>query len=399
MDFELTEEQKVLVALVKDFAKREIDPDYIRKLPQKENLRDQIPWDILKKTHDIGLRTLAVPVKYGGGGASYTTQVVVGEALGRYCGIAIGHLIAHLWAFCTTHGTSFNDELREEFFTQFMKNHTFIPARAITEADASSDTLLPYDEPGAGMKTFAYRDGDEYIINGEKSWCTGGGQADVVMVSARTDKNAPISKGMSSFYVPTNTHGFSIVRVNDLLYNELLRNAVIRFDNVRVPKRYLIGKENIPFSDKSDTGLIYLGPQLGANAAIYEATKEYAKTRVQGGVPIFEHKNIGPLLADMYIRIETQRYLLYKVAWEADQATKHRTDMRGLATMSPLGAIIVWSYSKEVALKLVENAIEVYGANAAMKDMPLEEYIRLAVIWQHGLSNRSLQLIKATKYL
>jgi alkylation response protein AidB-like acyl-CoA dehydrogenase len=401
MDFELTEEQKVLIVLVKDFAKREIDPLYIRMLMQdsQENLRNRIPWGILKKAHDIGLRTLAVPVKYGGGGADYMTQMLVGEELGRHS-FPIAHIMAHLWSFCNRFQASSDEELQDEFFTQFMENPNLITAVAITEADAASDTLLPYDKPGEGMKTFAYRDGDEYIINGEKSWCTGGGQADIVIVYARTDKNAPISKGMSEFYVPTNTTGFSVVRANDMLYNELLRNAVIRFENVRIPARYLIGEENRSFLRRADpVGLIYLAPQIGANRAIYEATKEYAKKRVQGGVPIFEHKNIGPLIVDMYIRIETQRYLAYKVALEWDQATNHRTNRGVEGNISQLGAVAIWTYSKEVPLKLVESAAEVYGANAVMKDMPLEEYIRAAYLWQHGLSNRSLNLIKAMKLI
>lgn len=396
MDFEMNEEQKSLVALAKEFCQREVDPEYIKDLSKERNIRDRMPWDMLKKAHDTGLATLAIPKKYGGGGASFRTLLLVGEALSLWGGSA-GTLIVRPWKFCADLACG-SDELQDEIFTKLMRMDKFYTATTITEADAGSDSQIPYDAPGTGMKTFAYRDGGEWVINGEKHFNSGGGQADFMLVYARTDKEAPISKGMSFFLVPTDTPGFSIVRVNDLAesLNPLEANVDPLFDNVRIPERYLIGEKNKAYTYwNSSVGrqTIYLGPVIGSRQRMYELTREYAKTRIQGGKPIFEHLNIGPLVVSMRASVETLRAFAYRVAWEYDKATDDRTNKEALINMSPMWHLLVASYNKELNLKFLVIAAEVFGGAASLKETPIAGHI-LACTEHHSGGTRSAKLIK-----
>jgi alkylation response protein AidB-like acyl-CoA dehydrogenase len=396
MDFELTEEQKSLVGLVKDFCKREADPASMRKLLGVENLRDRYPWDIVKKAHDIGLRTLCVPAKWGGGSADCLTQVLVAEALAHWGGpIAIA--IADLWrSFDVIKVCS--DELQAEIFPQIMENPKFIMAAAGSEAEAATDIMLPYEGPEAKMVTFAHRDGDEWVINGEKQYCTGGGIADLLIVLARTEKHGPISQSTSRFLVPTNTAGFSIVRENDMTYNEFLGNTVLRFENVRVPLRYHIGPAmwswNALVVPRGSAGLLpRQGIYLGDTERIYETLKEYTKTRVQGGKPIFEHYNVGPLVVDTHLYIETWKLLTYKCAWEYDQADEQRVPR------SPTSLHFLFAFSKDVRMRICQNIAHACGVIGALKEYPFEEYIRSVFALMHPYVTRPMHLIMCMKYI
>lgn len=392
MDFEFTEEQRTLVALIKDFGRREVDPEYIRRLQETVKPRERIPWDILKKADEIGLRTLAVPEEVGGGGADYLTQMICAEAVGQYCGYAFGHLLTHLWSFF---GRILSDnEIQKRLLQRFMEDYTFIPAGGITESDAGSDLLTR--QKGAVVKTFAYRDGDEIVVNGEKAWTTGGAAANIIAVSACMDKDNPM-KSIRRVWVPTDTPGFSVVRANWMLYEELLQPAVIAFDNVRVPIDHLVDVDmGIP--SRVIRPRIFVGPRLGADQAIYEATRDYAKSRVQGGKPIFEHKNIGPLVAEMYVLVETLRNACYRHAWEADRAMKLGPDS-GRGEKVALTGYALYYLSKDIPLRLAEHACDIFAAIGSLKDMPVHEFVRLAYHWQHGQGPRHLQLIRATQFL
>ncbi len=395
MDFALSEEQKALVALAEDFCRREIPPDYVKEL-EKKSIKDCLPYDLLEKLHPLGITTLAVPVKYGGGGADFLTQVVVGEALHRYSGF-LGIILASHWRWISDFEGCAQEELQDEIFPKIMGNARLVTAWAQTEADAGSDTQLPYDEPGGGMKTSAHRDGDEWVINGEKHFIGAGAQADLMLVCARTDKEAPVSKGISLFLVPTDTPGFSAT-VNNLISDFIRRIADPVFENVRIPARYLVGEENkaMDYIQSSLARMIInVGPKIGAMQRIYEQTKDYAKTRVQGGKPIFEHLNIGPRIVEMSILIETLRLLSYKCAWEYDQFYKQyaQQDRSMLAKIDPLTSLQVHALSKEAELKFVEHACEVWGGVGITKEVPLERYIRSVYVRLHGFGTRSLTLV------
>lgn len=199
---------------------------------------------------------------------------------------------------------------------------------------------------------------------------------------------------MSVFLVPTNTPGFSVTRINALL-SELIRPVGdLLFDNVRVPARYLVGGENKGFTILNGRYGFWLGcaaAAVGGAQATYELTKEYAKTRVQGGKPIFEHLTIGTRIVDMLLHIEQARYLVYKTAWECDQT--------GSALVSPLGYNLCNIAVKELGILVARHAAEVFGARAALKELPIEGYIRGVHGHLHGFETVTFNQIKAMSML
>src|SRR4030042_807298 len=208
MDFQLNEEQKSLKALAREFCKREFPGGPVstwREMMAKRYMgsRERVPWVWIRKLYDAGFKELTAPEKYGGGGAGALTAFVVAEELTR-CGCAAGMVARQFLASGEYLAGIANEQQQDEFFPQEMKNPEFIFASAQSEEEAFGDVIFPYDGPGV-MKTFAYRDGNEWVINGEKQWCTGGAVADLMVVHARTDKNTPISRGQSMFFVPRGT--------------------------------------------------------------------------------------------------------------------------------------------------------------------------------------------------
>jgi len=390
MDFELTEEQKALIALARDLCKREARPEFVREHAEGEP-KDRVPWDLIKKMHELGLLTLTIPEKYGGGGADLLTLVVLAETLGQYCGL-VGLPATMYWKMFGDVAAFGSEELQDEIFTRAISDPTFGIGEIATEPDHGFDPVLPYDEPGSGLKTFAYRDGDEYVINGEKCFC-GFTQATLLCVYLRTDKNKPLSQSMSLILVPTNTPGFSITKFNRFMHDVSDVNGDLLFDNVRVPARYLLGEENKGFAIfEGRRGFLipYVAFKIGQSQALYELTKEYAKTRVQGGKPIFEHLTVGTRIVDMLLNIEQARYLVYKTAWEYDQVIK-----AGSKLVSSLGLNLCAATWHNLEVLFAGHAAEVFGGRAALKELPIEGYIRTAYGLHHGLGTSTLNLIKS----
>jgi alkylation response protein AidB-like acyl-CoA dehydrogenase len=396
MDFELTEEQKALIALAKDFCKRETSPELLRELLEREQ-KGRMPWDVIKKMHDVGLLTVTVPERYGGRGIDLLTLVLLAHALAQYAGpgsaaLLAPNLLTFNWKMCGDLAAVGTQEQQDEFFTRVTSDYTFSMGEIATEPDHGLDPVLPHDEPGAGLVTFAYRDGDEYVINGEKCFC-GNGTANLLWVFVRTDKKKPLSQSMSCFLVSTDTPGFSIEKVNEFISTPLGVNADLLFDNMRVPVRYLVGEENKGFAifeGRRAFWLPILAFEIGMAQAIYEYTKEFAKTRIQGGKPIFEHLTVGTRIVDMLLHIEQARYLVYKTAWEYDQAVKS-----GSKLVSSLGFNLCNATLRDLGVVIAGHAAEVFGGRAALKELPIEGYIRSVYGGLHAFGTGTFNRIKS----
>jgi alkylation response protein AidB-like acyl-CoA dehydrogenase len=178
MDFQLTEEQKSMKALAREFCKREFPGGPISTWQEIMSKRyaapkDRVPWDWMTKLHKVGFKQLTAPEKYGGGGVGALTAFVVAEELTRSGG-AVGIVARQFFSSSEYLAAITNNEQQEEFFPEEVKNPHFIFASAQSESDAFGDIIWPYEESTKVMKTIAYREGSEYVINGEKAWCTAG---------------------------------------------------------------------------------------------------------------------------------------------------------------------------------------------------------------------------------
>ena len=397
-----TEETKSLVALMKDFCEREVDRNLMNELADRpipknatrEDHKARIPWDLISKMHDAGLRQIVVPKEYGGGGLGdeWITMHALAEAAGYYGG-QVGRLFTICWKQMQTlcHAPK---SVQDEFFPFFMKNRKAWIAATITEPDHGSDMLIPYDEPGYSGKVTAVKKGDDWVINGEKMWCTAGGCADYLIVMTRTDMKGPISESMTTFLVPTDAPGFSLGRVNDFMGNEVPANSQPLFDNVKIPDSLRISPVNKAFKGvKSRLAgkTIHYTTLLGESLKVWEDMKDYCKSRIQGGKPIYKHPNVGVQLAEAEVLLETVRLLVYQWAYECDKAEKEGAQN----LVDPKGWWYVNYWYKEVVMRIVSIGLDVYGGMGPIKDLPFEHWIRVNLSLIHGGSSGSLNLLKA----
>jgi alkylation response protein AidB-like acyl-CoA dehydrogenase len=396
----LNEEQKSLVMLMKEFCEREVDIKSLNELADKplppnatwSELRSRVPWDLISKAHDAGLRQLSVPEEYGGGGygSDWLALGACAETAGYYGG-QMGRIFTIIWKQLANM-QYWPKSVQEEVYPVFMKDRKTLVAASITEPDHGSDLLLPYDVPGGAGKFFARQEGDEWILNGEKMYCEAGGVASYIVLNVRTEPKGPITKSITTFLVPTNTPGWSI-RVNDMMGNEIFPNVQQIYNNCRIPDRLRITPINGGYEAMASrfAGLsIHYFAIAGWAERTWDDMKEYAKTRIQGGKPIIQHINVGTMLAEADALLRTLRLLLYQNAWECRSQGE---------IITPLGFFYISWYAKKVITRLVEIGFEVYGGMAPQKEHMFEHWVRVHLSGLHGGSTGILNLVKAASYL
>lgn len=403
MDFELTEEQKQMKVLIKDFCQREVDPKRMKELVDKattaktiEELRAIQPLDLLEKLHEVGLHQLCVPAKYGGGDVTHcgnATRAVAAEEFG-YWAEPLARSVSKIWNLCSAMAIGKSaEEQKDWFFSEFMEDHTMQLGAVVSEPSGATDIHLPYDEPGVAMKTFAYKDGDEWVINGDKMFSHAGGVAGLIRVPARTDKHGPLSKSVTSFWVWKDTPGMTMI-VNRMIIGELAGNVQTHFENVRVPEIQMIGEVNSGSGGVESyafaTKMVLWAELIGAARRLYEQIVEYAKERVQGGRPIIEHPNIAAMLGEIAVNLEATRSFLYRAAWECDQREKARAPLNMFWTQG------VTYLFKKMGLQLCEVASEIYGGIGGSVDMPLESFVRHLYLLLAGGSTTNMNAIKCS---
>ncbi len=402
MDFELTEEQKQIKELVRDFAKREVDPKRMKELSDKvaaaktiEELRAAQTLDLVEKLHQVGLRQLAVPMRYGGGGVEpggNVTRTIAAEEAGYSMGLGFRELTGP-WIVCKAiAGPNTTEAQKEWFFSQYMDNHMMRVAGPVSEPAGATDIHLPYDVPGESMRVSARKDGKEWVINGDKMFCSGGGVADLIMVAARTDKDGPVSKSVSFFWLYRDTPGVSMV-INSMTIPELVGNVQTYFDNVRVPEDRLIAEVNTGYRIIKDifaTKWVHFAGFLGDAKRLYDQVVEYAKERVQGGRPIIQHSVIAHLLGDTAIKMEAARAFIYRAAWESDQREKYGGPINMFWTHGSFNIV------KQLRWQLCAVASEVYGGIGGSMDMPLESFVRASFVFRAPGNTVSMNAIESS---
>ena len=283
---------------MKEFCEREVDIKSLNELADKpmahnatwSELRTRVPWDLISKSHEAGLRQLPVPEEYDGGGyeSDWITLGALAETAGYYGG-QMGRIFTIIWKQIANM-KYWPKPLQEEVYPVIMKDRTTLIAASLTEPDHGTDILLPYDIPGAAGKFFARQEGDEWILNGQKMWCEAGGVANYIVLHVRTDPKGPVTKSFTTFLIPANTPGWSF-RVNDMMGNEIFPNVqTASMKTLEFP----IGCGSPPVNE----GYQYLRSRFAELAIHFFAIrgwaertlddmKEYAKTRIQGGNRLF----------------------------------------------------------------------------------------------------------------
>ncbi|MBA2567969.1 MAG: acyl-CoA dehydrogenase family protein [Actinobacteria bacterium] len=359
VSFALTEEQKGLRDLARDFAQKEI-----RLKAAEYDERSTHPADIIEKAHEVGLMNPHVPEEYGGAGLSSFDGMLIGEELSWGCaGIAVSIVANTLGA--TPVMLAGSDDQKRKWLVPLIES-PILCSFGLTEPNAGSDV--------SGIETTAVRVGDDYVINGSKMFITNAGHAAWIVVFASTDKSQG-HKGLSAFVVPTDLEGVTVEKHLDKMGQRATDTSAIAFQDVRVPAENLLGEEGEGFKIAMRT-LDHTRPGTAAGAvgvarAAYEYAVEYSRTRVQFGQPIAMNQGVNFLIADMAAEIEAARLLTWQAAWLFDQGRR-----------ATLHSSFAKRFASDTAMKVTTDAVQIFGGYGYMKEYPVEKLMRDAKLFQ-----------------
>ena len=360
MDFSLTDEQRMIQELARDFATEVLAPA-APIIDQTE----EYPFENCRRMGELGLMGIEVPEEYGGTGADTVSYVVALEEVSKACGSSGTIMSVNNSLVChglAVHGTP---EQREEYLrpaASFERIGTF----SLSEPQAGSDA--------ASLRTKAVRDGNYYLVDGAKNFISSGDVADFHIVFCVTDPDAvPKHRGISCLLIDTDTPGFSAGKSEEKLGIRAAHTAALYFEDCRVPVANRLGEEGQGFRiamEVLDAGRIGIAAQaLGIGQAAFEASRDYALEREQFGKPLARHQAIQFMIADMGTRLEAARLLTFKAALKKQR--KERFSLE--AAMAKL-------YASESATWVTYKAIQIYGGYGYMREYNVERYFRDAKI-------------------
>lgn len=404
MDLSLTNEQKGLLERVRQFCDQEVDQAYIAGLVEQaataktvDDLRAIQPVKLIARAQELGLRQLAVPKEYGGEGVCVgenLTRCLLSEDFGYRGNHFAARLLTKEWQTCSViAGCHTTQEQKDWFFPKFMTKLGMC-AHANSEPDGSTDAHLPWDEPGAALKTYAQKIDGEYIINGEKMFSHGGAVADFTWLLARTDLKGPVSESASVIWVLKDTPGVSY-QLNQMVLPEIAGNFRTYFENVHVPAEQLVGTENQGnklMEDLLGTKMIAFSSILGQNQMLYEQLVEYARKRVQGGKPLLQHSDVAAMLGEVAISLESTRSMLYRSCWEIDQREIH-----GLPRNNAWSISNFWNI-KKLSLLMYDVGSNIYGGRAALSDNAFAHWVQHIPVFLAGGSAIHMDQIEVSKW-
>lgn len=377
MNLELTEEQELIKKTVKDFATKEIAP-----VAQEIDKERKFPAEIISKLGKLGLMGITIPLEEGGAGLDTVSYAIAIEELSK-ASAAIGAIVAVHHLACEVLRKFGSVEQKRKYLTN-LASGKYLGAFALTELNAGSDA--------AAIEMTAKLEGDSYILNGKKIFIVNGAQADVINVFAKTDVEKG-SKGISAFAVEKNFPGFTVGKTTSKLGIRGCEITELLFDNCKVPKENLVGKENEGFKialASLDSGRIGVAAQaVGIAQAAFEEALKYSKQRKQFGKFICEFQAIQWMLANMATEIEASRLLVYRAALAKDKAKKFTLE----ASMAKV-------FASEVAVRTAIKAVQIYGGYGYTKDYSVERYFRDAKITEiYEGTNEIQRLIIASQLL
>ncbi len=390
MDFTFTEEQLALKRMARDFFEREVRP-VGAEIDARPDPKDCYPAELVRKGSELGLRTLAIPGEYGGGAVDLITRALI---LSETCEVEVGtaKVFSQCWKVSQLIAEAGNEEQKKKFLPEFAEDHDYVTGISLTEPTAGSEIILPYTEPDGGLMLSVKRDGDDYILNGQKTWTSLAGWAKLLLVFARTDKSLPVREGSTTFLVPKDLPGISYGRVWDKMGFRLYPQVEVFFDNVRVPGANMIGKLNEGFVGfrRIFRGSVEIPClMVGLSRAVYNLALEHAKERVSCGKPIIEHQAVGLMLTEMKMLIDHIDSYIWKVVWHVKNDPDYDVKMTRFAKV----------FSSDSAIKIAIHGLEILGGAGIVRENPMEKLVRDIITFQHGDATNRLNLLRAVPYL
>jgi alkylation response protein AidB-like acyl-CoA dehydrogenase len=359
VQFNLTEEQQMIQQTAREFADNEIAP-----VADEFNREGKYPADIVKKLAELGFMGMLIPEEYGGTNLGNFNLVLALEEVNRACASTGVTMSVHN-SLCSGPIVNFaSDDLKKKYLPRLASGES-IGAYALSEPDAGSDP--------ASMGTTAVKDGNEYVLNGTKNFITTGQEAEILVVMARTDPAVKKTRGISSFVVESDTKGFSVAKKEDKLGLRASSTVQLAFEDLRIPADNLIGEEGMGFKiamhtlDGGRVGIATQGVGI-AQACLDEAVK-YAEEREAFGQQIGHFQMIQWKIADMAMKIEAARLLVYNAARLKDEGKPHSME----ASMAKL-------FASETCNECARQAVQIHGGAGYLEDFKVERFFRDARI-------------------
>ena len=357
MDFRFSEAEKKIMEVATKFAETEVEP-----LAEEIDANSIFPEETFQKMVECGFTGIGTPVEYGGSGGDDVAKIIVVSEIAKKCASTAGILSIHT-IFADVIKTFGNKE-QKEYYLPLVSNGGKKGAFALTEPNAGSDA--------AAVRTTAVLDGDYYILNGTKCFITGGGHADFVVVFASTDLSKGV-KGLSAIVVPKGIDGFSVGKTENKMGIRGSETSELIFDNCRVPKENLVGKEGQGFKIAMialDSARIGVAAQaFGIAQGALDHASKYMKERIQFGKPLAALQGLTWYIADMATRIECAKWMTYKAACKKREGEKFTYE-----------AAIAKYNASQTAMFVTNAALQIHGGYGYMKEYPLERMFRDAKI-------------------
>jgi alkylation response protein AidB-like acyl-CoA dehydrogenase len=362
MDYELSDEQKQVRDEVRRFAENEIAP-----IAGEYDREEKYPHDLIETAGEMGMLGATIPAEYGGAGYSTLETVIISEELFAV-DPGVGLCVASTGFGAEAIIAAGTDDQKERFLPPVARGDAIMGA-AISEPDTGSDV--------SSVSTRAEKDGDEWVINGNKMWITNGSVGDYFVVLCQTDPDAEGRyNGFSQIIVESDRDGFTAEKITGKLGIRASDTAELLLDDVRVPEENLLGTEGagflqqMQFFDATRTGVAAQG--VGIAKGALERALDYAKEREQFDRPIGDFQAIQHKLADMHTTTEAARQLTYKSAWSVDNKEDQLTTLASMAK----------EYASRVAVEVADEAVQIHGGAGYVDDFDVERFYRDAKITQ-----------------
>lgn len=379
MDFDLSNEQLLWKKIVHDFAEKVLRPKS-REVDEKEDFN----WDAVRKGGPVGLTGMSIPEEYGGSNVDAISNAIAMEELGWGCGSTALAFAAHNGLGTAPIANYGTEELKKKWLPIVANGKNKLGALALTEPGAGSDIQ-------GGVTTKAEKQGNEWVINGAKMWCTNASIAEYIITLVRTDAKGG-SKSLSMILVPTDSKGLSIGPAEKKMGLRGSPTHGIAYDNVRVPMENLVGMEGrglFQALTTLDGGRISIGAiSIGLAQAAMEAAVNYARERKAFGQAISGFQAIQFKLSNMAMEIELARTMIYKAAWLKDQNRPYNKE-----------AAIAKLYATEMAERICYDAIQVHGGYGYSRDYNVERLYRDARLMTIGEGTSEIQRLVIARHV
>lgn len=376
LDFSLTDEQRALEELARNFAQKKIAP-----VAPELDRTGKFPFELIGQAQQLGLLNLTIDAAFGGGGLGWIESSIVSEEFGAACAGVTTAVNANELAL-TPLQIAATDEQKKKFVAPIARDGG-LAAFCVTEPGAGSDV--------ASMRTRAEKKGDEYILNGTKHFISNGSVANLLTVFACTDPEQK-HRSLSAFAVPADLHGITRRHMGEKMGHRASDTAEIVFEDVHVPACNRLGSEGDGFKIAMETfnvTRIGIGAHgVGVARAALEASLKFAKERQQFGQPIANYEGIQFMLADMTIKVETARLATRYAAWLADSKKPYS-----------YASAIAKCYGSDVAMQVTTDAVQIHGGYGYMTEFHVEKYMRDAKLLQIYEGTNQIQRLVIAKVL